>query len=87
MYTLTHMSSITLIYFQMYGDTLENLEVITLDLIDDMLTELKMSDGRASIDVYPIVHKCTTSIITSIVRKCLHYLKMHEYDFGTCMTA
>ena len=54
-------------FFQMYGDTLENLEVITLDLIEDMLKEIKLSTKNGPLDVYPMIHRCTTGIISSIV--------------------
>ena len=51
----------------MYGDTLENLEVITLDLIDDLLEQLQESSKKGPVDMFPIVHKCTNGVITSIV--------------------
>ena len=63
----------------MYGDTLENLEVITLDLIDDMLKELMSSAREGAFDVYPIVHRCTTGIVSSIVSNCLYYFNMHNF--------
>ena len=51
----------------MYGDTLENLEVITLKLIDDMLKDLKTASQNGHVDIFPIVHECTNGVITSIV--------------------
>ena len=51
----------------MYGDNLENLEVITLELIDDLVSQLKEASMQGAVDVYPYIASCTTGIITSIV--------------------
>ena len=51
----------------MYGDNLENLEVISLDLIQDLLEELKQNAEKGPVDIKPILHQCVTGIITSIV--------------------
>ena len=51
----------------MYGENLENLEVISLDLIQDLLGELKQNAQEGPFDINPILHHCVTGIITSIV--------------------
>ena len=51
----------------MYGDNLANLEVISLDIIDEMVTQLQEASVQGAVDVYPYIHTCTTGIITSIV--------------------
>ena len=64
----------------MYGDTLENLEVITLKLIDDMLKDLKTASQNGHVDIFPIVHECTNGVITSIVSlKMLQNLNVYCY--------
>ena len=54
-------------FWQMYGDNLENLEKITMELVADMVNELAMVAEKEPTDVYPIYHRCTTGIISSIV--------------------
>ena len=51
----------------MYGDTLENLEDITLNFIGVMLKDLKKASQNNHVDIFPIVHDCTFGVITSIV--------------------
>ena len=57
----------TYTFIQMYGDSLEGLEVITLDLIDDLIAELSHTSRDGSCDVLPSLSKCTAGIISSIV--------------------
>ena len=52
---------------QMYGDNLKNLEAISMDLIGDMLEELRLVSTQGPLDIYPIYHKCITGILTSVV--------------------
>ena len=52
----------------MYGDNLENLELITLDLIKDMNEELRsVVETDGCVNMRPILRQCTAGIITSIV--------------------
>ena len=52
----------------MYGDNLENLELITLDQIKDMNEELRsVVEAGGCVNMTPIIHQCITGIIISIV--------------------
>ena len=51
----------------MYGNNLDNLEKITMELVGDLVNELATVAEKGPMDLYPIYHRCTTGIISSIV--------------------
>ena len=51
----------------MYGDNLDTLEKITMELVADMVKELATVAEKGPMDLYPTYHRCTTGIMSSIV--------------------
>ena len=51
----------------MYGNNLQNLEAISMNLIGDMLEELNQLYTDGPLDICPVYAKCITGIMSSVV--------------------